>query len=198
MSNLKVVNLFAGPGCGKSTLATGVFSLLKLHGINAELATEFCKDLVWEKRTTAMDNQYYVWAKQHHKLFRLQDQVDIVITDSPLLLSILYSNGSISSHFYRLVDVVFKQFDNMNFFVNRVKPYNPKGRSQTEDEAKILDANTKRLLQANKIDFEEVPGNLDGINHITDRVLKKYFELPGLSIYMNKKPGEDTTYEEHI
>ena len=198
MGALKVINLFAGPGAGKSTTAAGVFSLLKMHNINAELLTEFAKDLTWEKRDTALNNQYYIWAKQHHKLFRLQDQVDIVVTDSPLLLSILYGNGNTSSHFYTLVDVVFKQFDNMNFFVNRVKPYNPKGRNQTEDEAKVVDRNTKRLLQSMGLDFEEIPGNFDGINHITDRILKKHFGLPGLSVYLNKKPESGELYDEHI
>ena len=44
------VNLFGGPGIGKSTTAAGVFNLLKLHGIETELITEFAKDLVWEER----------------------------------------------------------------------------------------------------------------------------------------------------
>lgn len=197
MNKLKVVNLFAGPGSGKSTTAAGVFSLLKLHGINAELSTEFCKDLVWEKRDVAMENQYYIWAKQYHKLFRLKDQVDVVIVDSPLLNSLLYGNGNISSHFYALVTTVFKQFDNMNFYINRVKPYNPKGRTQTEEEAKRIDANTKRLLQSTELSFEEVPGNLDGINHITDRIMKKHFSKK-LSIYLNKKPDSGVNYEENV
>jgi hypothetical protein len=36
---MKVINLFAGPGCGKSTLAAGIFSLLKFHGVLVELVT---------------------------------------------------------------------------------------------------------------------------------------------------------------
>lgn len=193
-----VINLFAGPGAGKSTTAAGVFSLLKMHNINAELLTEFAKDLTWEKRDTALRNQYYVWAKQYHKMFRVKDQVDIMITDSPLLLSMLYGNSHVSSHFYPLVATTFKEFNNVCYFIERVKPYNPKGRNQTEEEAKRIDANTKRLLYVSEIEYEEVPGNLDGINHITDRILKKHFGLDGLSIYINKKPGEGVTYDEHI
>lgn len=167
--------MFAGPGSGKSTMAASVFSLLKMHDINVELSTEFCKDLVWEKRTVAMEDQYYVWAKQYHKLFRLKDQIDVVITDSPLLLSILYSNGDINSHFHTLVEVVFKQFENTNFFINRVKPYNPKGRNQTEEEAIEIDKNIKQLLKTYKNDFEEIQGNSEGINYVTNKILKKYF-----------------------
>lgn len=39
-----VVNLFGGPGSGKSTGAAYVFARLKMLGYNAELVTEFAKD----------------------------------------------------------------------------------------------------------------------------------------------------------
>ena len=53
-------NIYGGPGSGKSTSAAGVFSLLKTHGVNAELVTEFAKDLVWEGRDVTLDNQPYI------------------------------------------------------------------------------------------------------------------------------------------
>lgn len=43
-----VVNLFGTPGAGKSTGVAYIFSNLKMRGINAELVTEFAKDMVWE------------------------------------------------------------------------------------------------------------------------------------------------------
>jgi adenylylsulfate kinase-like enzyme len=46
MEKLHVINLFGGPGTGKSTLAAALFTDLKMKGINAELVTEFAKDLV--------------------------------------------------------------------------------------------------------------------------------------------------------
>ena len=70
-----VINIFGGPGCGKSTTATGVFSLLKLHGVNAEFVSEFAKDLTWEERYKTLKNQNYVSAKQHHRQWRLSDDV---------------------------------------------------------------------------------------------------------------------------
>ncbi len=44
-----VINMFAGPGAGKSTLAAGTFFRLKCLGVNAEIAPEYAKDLVWEE-----------------------------------------------------------------------------------------------------------------------------------------------------
>ena len=38
-----VVNLFGGPGCGKSTTAAWLFNQLKERGINCEYVTEFPK-----------------------------------------------------------------------------------------------------------------------------------------------------------
>ena len=78
-----VVNLFAPPGSGKSTMAAHIFAKLKQANINCELVTEFAKDLTWENRQNTLENQLYVFAEQHHRVNRLKKQVDVVITDSP-------------------------------------------------------------------------------------------------------------------
>ena len=46
MSKCIVINLFGVPSAGKSTGAAYIFSRLKMAGVNAELVTEFAKDLV--------------------------------------------------------------------------------------------------------------------------------------------------------
>ena len=58
-----VVNLFGVPGAGKSTGAAYVFSKLKMKGINAELVTEFAKDIVWENNSRGLKNQEYIFGK---------------------------------------------------------------------------------------------------------------------------------------
>lgn len=59
----KVINLFGGPGCGKSTGAAYIFSLLKMKGMNVELVTEFAKDKTWEHNSKALTCQPYVFGK---------------------------------------------------------------------------------------------------------------------------------------
>ena len=56
-----VVNLFGAPGAGKSTdSAIYIFSQLKINGINAELVTEFAKNIIWEHNRKALTNQIYM------------------------------------------------------------------------------------------------------------------------------------------
>ena len=74
-----VVNLFGAPGSGKSTGAAYIFSKLKMLGVDAELVTEYAKDKVWENNTIALSNQTYVFGKQHFRISRCEDKVDVII-----------------------------------------------------------------------------------------------------------------------
>lgn len=75
---MKVINLFAGPGSGKSTTCAGVFSKLKLAGVNCEMALEYAKDKVWEQSFHTLDNQIYIFGKQLHRLWRLKELFKMV------------------------------------------------------------------------------------------------------------------------
>jgi len=167
------VNLFGGPGVGKSTTAAGVFSLLKLHDVECELITEFAKDLVWEERYRTFKDQHYLFGKQHHRMWRVNDKVDVMITDSPLMLSTVYRPDEYEISFiHNVVDVV-NNFDNLNIILNRTKKYNPNGRNETEDQAREVDNNIRRKLSEHKMTWEDVPGNFEGINTIANIVLNK-------------------------
>jgi hypothetical protein len=154
--NPLVVNLFAGPGTGKSTTATGVFSDLKLAGVNAEFVSEFAKDLVWEDRKAALSYQHYVIGKQMWKIERVRshvpengDPVEVIITDSPILFGLIYGKDY-SEHWEQHVIEVFNSWHTLNFRLHRdseLHPYNPAGRTQTEDEAKALDEKIDRMLR---------------------------------------------------
>lgn len=186
--NTHIVNLYGGPGTGKSTTAAGVFSLLKLHGINCEYVPEFAKDLTWEKREHTLTNQRYVWGKQHHRLFRLDGQVDVIITDSPLFLSVVYSkvyNFDNPSFIDAVIESHF-EFSNLNFMLERVKEYNPNGRHQSEDEAKGLDNIIMNALDEYGIHYSTIVADFNGINTITSIILNSVF-LKEQSIFFGKK-----------
>lgn len=167
-----VVNIFAGPGAGKSTTAAAVFSLLKIHDVNAELITEFAKDLTWEERHRTLSNQYYIWGKQHHRMWRLRDQVDIMVTDSPLILSLIYGVEK-PACFNETVLNSFNEFDNINYFLLRMKKFNSKGREQSEKEAIELDNDISMMLGQHNLKFKAVSGDYLGINDIVKQVLRR-------------------------
>ena len=79
----KYINIFGGPGAGKSTTAALLFAEMKSGGFKVELVTEVAKDFVWEDRSTTLSIQPYITIKQHRNLVRLKGKVDYVITDAP-------------------------------------------------------------------------------------------------------------------
>lgn len=147
-----IINLIGGPGSGKSTIAAGLFYELKRRGICCEIASEYAKDKVWEESFKTLDDQIYVFGKQFHRIFRLKDKVDIVITDSPLLLSIIYDSGD-SEYFDKFIVEQYKKFNNLLVFVERETNYESEGRMQNEEEAKMIDNEIKSLLHKHDIDY---------------------------------------------
>lgn len=169
-----IVNLFGGPGSGKSTIASDVFSKLKWMGISCELVGEYAKDKVWENAHEILNDQIYVFGKQFHRIFRLNEKVDIIITDSPILLSIIYDKQKRKT-FQQLVIEEYNKFNNINFFIKRVKPYSSIGRLQTEEEAKNKDNEIKNLLYSiSNLECKEIYGDVSAVDIIMDEI-KKYF-----------------------
>lgn len=165
-----VVNLYGGPGSGKSTLMASIFSELKLNGVNCEMAPEFAKEKVWEGSLDVLSNQLYIFGKQHHTTFRLLNKVDVVITDSPIILS-LYYGKKCSKTFKKLVLEEHNKLNTVNIFVDRIKKYNPKGRLQTLAQAKQIDKELLEILNSNGIIPVHVEGGRKHIKQICNDIM---------------------------
>jgi len=139
----KIINLYGGPGTGKSTTAAGLFHLMKLEGYEVEIVTEFAKDLTWSERHVELQDQVFVLGEQHHRVYNLMDKVDFIITDSPILLSSVYakfgSNQRVNVCIDSLAKALYMKYCNFDIMLNRVKKYNPNGRNQTQEQAEDLD-----------------------------------------------------------
>lgn len=159
---MKVINLFSGPGVGKSTAAASLFSLMKKYNYNVEYITEYAKELVYSKSFFKLKDQLYILAKQQHPLLRLRDQVDYVIMDSPLLLSNIYLDKSSAKFsvtaFNELTLSLFNSYNNINFYLLRNKDeiYQQEGRLHTLSEATSIDNDIKDMLISNKIDYKDI------------------------------------------
>jgi nicotinamide riboside kinase len=157
---LLVINLFSGPGSGKSTIANGLASLLMQKRFRVEYVPETAKDYVWEKRNEMFTEQDYIFSKQNNRLRRLVGKVDIAIVDSPLLLSLVFKKDWFPKSFEPFIIEAFKTYHNKNFFINRKIPFNKEGRNEEKDEAIELDGAIKSLLgwlnHSNGISYQEV------------------------------------------
>ncbi len=165
-----VVNIFAGPGAGKSTTAAGIFFELKNRQINCELAAEYAKDLVWEKRNATFDDQLYLFAKQHHRIFVLLGQVDVVITDCPILLSPVY-DAEKRPTFEKLVREEHDKMWTYNVFLKRQKSYTQTGRIHTEAQAHEIDARVLDVLYRNNQCYETFDASPEGKDEIVNKIL---------------------------
>ena len=169
-----VINLTGAPGAGKSTGAAKLFYELKTLGINCELVSEFAKDKTWEHNATALNCQEYIFGKQSYRLKRCRNEVDVIITDSPLPLTIIYTQDEfIKKPLTDLVMAIYNSYDNINFFINRVKPYNPKGRNQTAEESDALSFEIKNLYQQLNIPYIEIDGNTAGYDTAVAIIMDK-------------------------
>ena len=154
---MKVINLFGGAGCGKSTLAAYLFATLKANGLNAELVLKYQKDLVYEEASSIYwNNQTLLFANQLHKLNRLISKVDIVITDNPILTNVVYRQFSNTpASLDNLVIDTFKTFDNINYLIKRDNNYfKSEGRIHTLEESINIDTKLLDLLTNNCLDFK--------------------------------------------
>lgn len=154
---MRVINLYGGPGCGKSTLAAGLFHRMKTAGLSCELVAEFAKDLVWEQSHHTLACQPYVFGVQYLRLKRLVGKVDYAIMDSPLLLASYYGLREPPS-FQSMVEEYHNQFDNLDYFLPwpESRAYRQEGRYQNAAAALQAHSHIKTILSVLGVPFVEL------------------------------------------
>lgn len=142
MSQIRRISLFAGPGSGKSTTSARLFSELKIRGYDIEHIPEYIKTWAHEGRKPVSYDQVYVFGKQLHKEDLTLRNVQLLITDSPIMLNVAFP-AFYKLPFFEEVVSIARRFDreypSLNLFIERTVEYNQKGRYENHDQAKAFD-----------------------------------------------------------
>lgn len=154
-----VVNIIGGPGVGKSILTSDLFSALKKDFISCDISHEYIKRKLREKALKAVESQIYIFAKQQFQLFSMKDEVDVIITDSPLIFCAIYDKTKCPF----LKDLILKEYskyDNLNYLLYRDTdiPYEQEGRYQDSEGAKKVDTQILDFITTENIEYKPVYG----------------------------------------
>jgi deoxyadenosine/deoxycytidine kinase len=176
----KIINIFGGPGIGKSSIAAGVTYKLKKNHINCDQPYEFPKLLAWDDNHSAIQDQLYVLANQHRGIVKSYGKVDYIVLDSPILLSLTYRNyykgteypsSLYGESFDKMVLDTFNQYDNINIVLDRADGvHNNDERYQNLEESKELDGVIENSLIENNIPFHKIKVDDDTVDNIIELI----------------------------
>lgn len=154
-----VVNIIGGPGVGKSIITSDIFSALKKQFVSCDISHEYIKSKLREKALKAVESQIYIFGKQQFQLFSLKDEVDVIITDSPLLFCAIYDKTKCPL-LRNLIVKEFNKYDNLNYLLHRDDsvPYEQEGRYQNNEGAKKVDIQMVEFLKIENIPYTNVYG----------------------------------------
>jgi hypothetical protein len=154
MPNKLIVNCFGAPSAGKSVTAASFFSKLKKRHLDCLLVTEVAKDFVVEANEIALKNQHYVWSLQEYRLFCAHAHAQIVVTDSPLLLGLVYQTEATPA-MQQVILEHHQQYDNFNVMIHLdpSRPYSMVGRVHSLTESLSINNQIVDILDNNGIPY---------------------------------------------
>ena len=161
----KLINLFGGPGIGKSWIAAGIFYKLKKKHVSCNNPYEFPKTLAWDNNIPAIKDQLYVFANQHRGIAQSYGKVDYIIIDSPILFSKIYHSYYTEGYpaefygdsFHKMILELHNKYDNINILLDRADGvHNDEERFQNYEESLMIDKLCKKVLEENNIPYHTV------------------------------------------
>lgn len=198
-----LIDSLGAPGSHKSKTMIDLVSWLKsyLSFYNLPILVEYCpeyvKDAVWEKDQYTIGNQAIVFGQQFRNIERLIDnKVDIICSDSGLLLSAIYANKDRfpREYFIEIIRAHYEHLRSLNveilpiyFHINKNRKYIDKGRFQNQIESDKLD---KDIYWLSRNLFRETLIEIEGNNSAVFKIMKLLLEkdlIPIPNININDK-----------
>lgn len=160
------VNLFGGPGAGKTVMAARMFAGLKMMGVEAMNPEEHAKLAILSGRPWLLDEQIIMAGKTMETMFNLKDKASVIIMDSPILLCSVYGKREPPA-FHSLIEDVHKRFNHVNIMVIRDEKagYDPSNRREDQEQALLIDHLLTNKIESIGEDFLSVRRGQD-INEI--------------------------------
>lgn len=163
------INLFGGPGIGKSTVSAILFAELKIAGINVETVHEYAKELVYEGhdlREATKEFQTKIFKEQLRRELLFLNKAEVLISDSPLLLNAYYHGDP------KIIEIALRHSTpkDLNVFLSRsVEKFEGRGRSHNHIESVAIDQKM--------IDFLSKHCNLTKVDGTSKEKADKIFKI---------------------
>lgn len=202
MTQTTVINLFGGPGIGKSTICAQMYADLKKRGVSCEMVREYVKDWAWEQRQLGPYDQLHITGEQIRREALLLGRTNIVITDSPVLIGAEYARRYSPRHvakgaleaaraYYR--QVAEDGHEHIHVMLARAGEYTPESRYQTESEARKIDAGLLTLLEALNLPVRAIQGK--NVEAFTTAVYRWNLTLNGkVAVHDNLGPARPEVF----
>ena len=185
-----MINFYAGPSNGKTTAALELTASLKKAGYNVEYVSEYAKELVLENKTELLNDQKHVTDEQYKRFDRIRSSADIIVTDSPVLLGLVYGEDKIDAEYAKQVRAYYDSFDNFNMLMIRPKDatFQTEGRVHDEKQSIELDGKIKSMLDAQGVFYGSY--KRDDIAKTVERIGQTYARLYGEQKGKTQKESE--------
>ena len=178
----KLINLFGGPGIGKSGIAAGITYKMKKKHIKVNNPYEFPKKLAWDNNIPAISDQLYVFANQHRGIAECYGKVDYIVIDSPILFSTIYHRYYTKGYpaemygkvFHDMVIDLHRRYGSINILLERgVTIHNDDERFQNYKQSVEIDTLCKNVLDETKSPYHTVKVGDNSVKDIM-KIIKKH------------------------
>lgn len=152
-----LVNFVGEAGAGKTTATAGLFYGLKTSGFTVEMVTEYSKELWIAGDTKTLSDELLVFSEKYRRIARMRN-VDIVLSDSPLINSVVYGGDQFGAEAKAFYARVAEEFDNIYIIIDRQVDYVTFGRNPDETSAKACGSAIVALIERGGCPRIRVPG----------------------------------------